>query len=346
VTAPTLELRILTAEEVDLAATVEVVNAAFATYEFLSEPRTSMDGHGIEDEVHPGTRFLQLLDRSELVGTACITPGKTAGVEAHEFPGIDTARALYFSLAGVRPGRMGAGIGRWLVDEAERIAREEGFERLILTTIEEMGNVAYYERFGYRSVYVRELPAGYWGLTIPTHYHAMVKELGPRIREARLDEAGAIVELVNLAYEVEDFFKVGPRTDEAEVRHGIERRRILVVDDGGRIVACVRLAIEGDRGHFGMLSVHPDAQGRGLAGALIAHVERTCIESGCRYLDLEYVNLREELPAFYRRFGFEAIGEVTPWPADELHRISRPAHFVTMSKALPEPLAHGGPDGR
>lgn len=336
-TAPTTELRILGADEVDLAVTVDVVNAAFATYEFLSEPRTSMDGHGIEDEIHPGCRFLQVFHGGELVGTACVTPGATADVNSEEFPGIDLTSSLYFGLAGVRPDRMGDGIGRQLVAEAERIARSEGFERIILTTIEEMGNVAYYERFGYRSVFVRELPVGHWGLTIPTHYHGMASELAPQIREARAEEASPIADLINRAYEVEDFFKVGDRTDAHEVAGIIERHRFLVIDDRGQLIACARLRIDGDRGHFGMLSVHPEAQGRGLAKKLIVHMERLCVEAGCRWLDLEYVNLREELPAFYRRLGFEVTGE-TPWPADELHRISRPAHFVTMSKALPRGL--------
>jgi GNAT superfamily N-acetyltransferase len=335
VTAPTLELRIVEPAGVDLPRTVKLINAAFAVYEFLAEPRLSMHG-GIEEEIHPGCRFIQVFEDGELVGTACVTPGETAALEAHEFPGIDLARGLYFGLAAVSPGRMGGGIGGRLVAEAERIARDEGFARLMLTTIEQMGNVAYYERFGYRSVYVQELPAGHWGLTIPTHYHGMVKELGPRTREARADEAENVADLVNLAYEVEDFFKVGPRTDEDEVRSVIDRRQFLVVEDGGRLVACARLSIDGERGHFGMLSVHPEAQGRGLAKALIAEMERRCIEAGCRWLDLEYVNLRDELPAFYGRFGFEVTGE-QPWPAEELHRISRPAHFVTMSKTLQAP---------
>jgi GNAT superfamily N-acetyltransferase len=332
--APALELRIMPTAEVDLAATVDVVNAAFGIYEFLQESRTSLEGIG--EELHEGCRFLQVFEGGDLVATACVTPGATAGVAPEEFPAIDIHGALYFGLAGVRPDRMGGGIGRRLVEEAHRIARDEGFERIILTTIEEMGNVAYYKRFGYRSVYMRQLPAGYWSLTKPVHYHAMVKELGVRIREARPEEAEQVVALVNLAYEVEDFFKVGPRTDVEEVASIIREDRFLVVEDGERIVACAYLGIDGARGHFGMLSVHPEAQGQGLAKGLISHMERYCAEHGCDYLDLEYVNLREELPAFYRRFGFEVTGE-EQWPADQLHRISRPAHFVTMSKRLARP---------
>ena len=332
-TTPTLELHIIPAGEVDLEATVEVLNAAFRRHTFLAESRTSLEG--IVDELWPGCRFLQVFEDGALVGSASITPGVTAPADDHHFPGIDIPRSLYFGMAGVRPDRMGGGIGSRMLSESEAIATREGFEHVILTTIEEMGNVAYYERFGYRSVSVTPLPVGYWGLTIPAREHGMVKDLaGPRIRLARLDEAGAVAALVNAAYEVEDFFKVGERTDTAEVVSIIQRDRFFVVDDGERLSACVNVGIERGRGHFGMLSVHPGAQGRGLARALLAHVERFCIEQGCQQLVLEYVNLREELLAFYQRFGFEVTGE-EPWPSDELHRISRAAHFVVMSKALP-----------
>jgi GNAT superfamily N-acetyltransferase len=330
--ASTIGLRILPTTDVDLPSTVDVLNAAFGIYEFLEESRTSLDSIG--DELHDGCRFLQVFEGDELVGTACVTPGATAGIDPVEFPGIDLPSSLYFGLVGVRPDRMGGGIGRRLCEAAERIARAEGFQRIILTTIEEMGNVAYYGRLGYQSVYVKDLPVGYWSLTKPVHYHGMVKELGPAIREAQEADVEAIAELVNLAYVVEDFFKVGPRTDAEEIATIVERRRFFLVEDGGRAAACAYLGIEDGRGHFGMLSVHPDAQGRGLARRLITHMERFCVERGCTHLDLEYVNLREELPAFYRRFGFEITGEA-PWPAAELHRISRPAHFVTMSKPLP-----------
>jgi ribosomal protein S18 acetylase RimI-like enzyme len=121
----------------------------------------------------------------------------------------------------------------------------------------------------------------------------------------------------------------------------IARDRFFIAHEGTRALGCVYLSIENGRGHFGMLSVHPDAQGQGIARALIEHIEQVCTARGCEHLDLEYVNLRDELPAFYRRFGFEETGE-EPWPADALDRISRPAHFVTMSKRLPQRLAHLG----
>ncbi|CAJ1375109.1 unnamed protein product [Effrenium voratum] len=41
-------------------------------------------------------------------------------------------------------------------------------------------------------------------------------------------------------------------------------------------------------GHWGLLSVHPDAQGTGVASALIAAAERRLFLSGCRSIQIEY----------------------------------------------------------
>ena len=48
-------------------------------------------------------------------------------------------------------------------------------------------------------------------------------------------------------------------------------------------------------------------------------------------MDLEVVNLREELPPFYQRFGFEVSG-TAPFP--DPHKLRRDAHLVVMSKPL------------
>ena len=48
-------------------------------------------------------------------------------------------------------------------------------------------------------------------------------------------------------------------------------------------------------------------------------------------MDLEVVNLREELPAFYRKFGYRVTG-THPFPAME--RTKLPCHFMVMSKPL------------
>jgi GNAT superfamily N-acetyltransferase len=145
-------------------------------------------------------------------------------------------------------------------------------------------------------------------------------------------DAADIVRIVNLAYRVEDFFKIGDRTYEAEVREIIANDQFVVAEDGsGRMAGCVEVRITGDRGYFGMLSVEPQRQKTGLGAGLIQQAEAFALQRGCSVMDLTYVNVREELPAFYERFGYRRTG-TSPWERDEPTRF--PVHFVNMSKEL------------
>lgn len=151
-------------------------------------------------------------------------------------------------------------------------------------------------------------------------------------RLAAEDDIPSIVGLVNLAYRVEDFFKYGDRTDAAEVRDTLLKHQFIIVEDGGGAMAgCVEVRVDGERGYFGMLSVDPERQKTGLGAALITRAERFAAERGCTVMELTYVNVREELPAYYERYGYERTG-TAPWERDEKTRF--PVHFVTMSKLL------------
>lgn len=145
-----------------------------------------------------------------------------------------------------------------------------------------------------------------------------------------------LVRLINRAYEVEAFFVAGERTSVSQVHDRMTRPSsgFLVVDDpmvSGRLAAGVWVERRGDRGYFGMLAVDPDQQGRGLGRSLVAAAEQHCREAGCRFLDISVVNLRTELPDFYRQFGFAPYGTA---PFHEPGKLTRPAHLVLMTKPL------------
>ena len=154
------------------------------------------------------------------------------------------------------------------------------------------------------------------------------------LRFAAPADAAAIAAVVNLAYQVEDFFKIGDRTDVAEIEQLLANDGFIVADlEAGALAGAVYVRANPPRGYFGMLSVHPGMQGAGLGRKLIEAAEQYCGERGCTEMDLSVVNLRAELPAFYKRLGYGCSG-TEPWPKDELHRISRPAHFITMTRRI------------
>ncbi len=156
-------------------------------------------------------------------------------------------------------------------------------------------------------------------------------------RVATLTDADAISTLVNAAFRVEEFFKAGDRTDVVEVRELCASGEFLVLDaeseqsPGGRLAACVYLERNGARAYFGMLSVDPARQGQGLGRLIIEALEARCLGAGCRTIEIHVVNLREELPPFYRRFGYVETGAL-PFPDDGSS--TRSCHFIVMTKRL------------
>ncbi|KAA0233593.1 N-acetyltransferase [bacterium] len=161
-------------------------------------------------------------------------------------------------------------------------------------------------------------------------------DTGARIRVATTGDAASIASLVTLAYRVEDFFVYSDRTDEAEVDALLARDRFLVAEDeSGTMLGCIHLTEKNGRGYFGMLSVHPVAQARGLGKELVARAEAHFAARGLTGVDILVVNLREELPAWYGRLGYRQTGTL---PYDPPSKV--PCHFLVLSKELAPPKAN------
>ena len=150
-------------------------------------------------------------------------------------------------------------------------------------------------------------------------------------RIATPDDAAALAALISLAYRVEDFFKIGDRTDPDDVRAHMADGAFIVLEDRGTIVGSVYVTRHGKTGYFGMLSIDPSRQGQGLGSQLIAAAEAHCADQGCTEMEIEVVNLRTELPPFYRRFGYAEAGTR---PFSDTDKASQPCHFIVMSKGL------------
>ena len=146
---------------------------------------------------------------------------------------------------------------------------------------------------------------------------------------AEASDAAAIASLVNDAFRSERFFIEADRTNPEKVAALLEKGKFLLLFEGEALAGCVYAELRGDRGYFGLLAVDPNRQRTGLGGQLIAAAEDYCRASGCRFMDLTFVNVRHELPSYYRRFGYVENG-ILPFPPEAVTRI--PVHLVQMSK--------------
>jgi GNAT superfamily N-acetyltransferase len=153
-----------------------------------------------------------------------------------------------------------------------------------------------------------------------------------KTRTAEPTDAENIAHLVNSAFRTERFFIDADRTNPDKVLALLEKGKFLLAEDADALVACVYVELRGDRGYFGLLAVDPTRQRAGMGSRLIAAAEEYCRAAGCRFMDLTIVNLRKELPGYYRSRGY--VEDATlPFPSDQ-HPPKMPCHLVKMSKPL------------
>ncbi len=99
-------------------------------------------------------------------------------------------------------------------------------------------------------------------------------------RTASAADVPTLERLINAAYVVERFFKVGDRitADGVRMQQAMGTFLLLERDDGP--VGAVYVEVRGDRGYIGLLSVDPPHQGGGCGRALMAAAEDYCRRKG------------------------------------------------------------------
>src|SRR4051812_23593222 len=151
------------------------------------------------------------------------------------------------------------------------------------------------------------------------------------LRPATADDTAGLVSLLNAAFAMERAFMDRDRIYPDEVTAYMRAGTYYVVDDdAGALGACLYLARRGDRMYLGMLAVSPPRQGTGLGKQLMAFAENQAAAAGCEAVDIRVVNLRTELPPFYRALGFVDNGTE---PLDD-PKLMKPAHFIRMTKKI------------
>lgn len=145
-------------------------------------------------------------------------------------------------------------------------------------------------------------------------------------RPAGAGDVARVVELIESAYRGEasragwtteaDFLE-GRRTgaDDIEAILAKAHNCILLAERNGELLACANIAIEDGEGYFGMFSVKPGCQGKGIGNLVLAQAERTVAQEwGCQKMRMTVIDIREDLIPFYERRGYRRTGIKKPFP--------------------------------
>lgn len=152
------------------------------------------------------------------------------------------------------------------------------------------------------------------------------------IRTASDADVQPITALINLAFaEVEQFFVDGDRISVDEVVASMQTGVFLLAERSGELDGCVFVEPRGTRAYLGLLSVRPQTQQQGTGSRLLVAAEERCRRLGCEFMDIKIVNLRAELPDYYRKRGYVETG-TSPFPPEIGTKFA--CHFIDMTKRL------------
>ncbi len=170
-----------------------------------------------------------------------------------------------------------------------------------------------------------------------------------RFRLAGAGDVARVVELVESAYRgdasragwtTEADLLDGRRTGADDIAAIIARpqSQLLLVERDGQLLACAHIAVEEGAGYFGMFSVDPRRQGKGLGKTVLAEAERIVAgQWACPIMRMTVIDVREELIAFYERRGYRRTGIKKPFPYGDA-RFGLPKRDDLRFEVLEKPL--------
>ena len=180
--------------------------------------------------------------------------------------------------------------------------------------------------------------------------NSLVDLTATTFRFATRDDVPAIVALVESAYRgdvsrkgwtTEADMLEGQRTDSAAVGELIGNRGsgILLCERAGELLACANLEKRGQVvAYFGMFSVRPDQQGKGIGAAMLVEAERIARDDWKRReMHMTVISVRDDLIPWYERRGYRRTGLYSPFPyGDARYGIPKrdDLRFETLVKPL------------
>lgn len=171
------------------------------------------------------------------------------------------------------------------------------------------------------------------------------------IRPAQPTDIPALLDVITRAYRstggwtTEADLVEGGRTSPELLQKDLDNPQVapFVAEQDGQILGCAKVSrIANSVCDFGLFAVDPNTQSRGLGKLLLAHGEQVALtQFAAHTLEIQVLEHRPELVAFYERRGFAPTGEWELFDFDDaaFGRAKRPGlRFQTFRKALsPQP---------
>jgi ribosomal protein S18 acetylase RimI-like enzyme len=130
----------------------------------------------------------------------------------------------------------------------------------------------------------------------------------------------------------------GSRTTEVELLDIIQdaSHTILKYSDNGKIIGCVLLKVKANELYLGMLTVSPDLQNSGIGKKLLRQAEVFAVEMQLPKIVMTVITVREELIAWYKRYGYVDTGAREPFPVSEVFNpiTKEPLEFMVLEKII------------
>src|SRR5579863_1040927 len=156
-----------------------------------------------------------------------------------------------------------------------------------------------------------------------------------------------LVDLINGAYRGESSKKGW--TTEADLLDGIrtDEKNLyqLLGDDNATILKCVNedqqligsVYLQKQKNHLylGMLTVKPELQGFGIGKKMLHAAELYAKSKACILIMMTVISVREELIAWYERYGYKKTGRKKPFPTGvEFGIPKQPLEMLILEKEM------------